>query len=162
MVSARSWSAADGALRLALLAAVLAVLAGFLGMHIFSGSQVVRASAEHSAIVAPAVIPGHSTASHAVSGHTTAGHSGTGHPGAATGHETPAPPSCVGGGGCGEQHTAHVSCTPAPSGASVGAPPPGTTLLAVQPRSAPLAAPATAYSYLPATPTPSELSISRT
>ncbi len=153
---ARSRSAAGGALRVALLTAVLAVLAGFLGMHIFSGSQVVRASAEHSAADAPADAAGHSTASHAASGHTTAGH-----PGTATRHETPAPPSCVGG-GCGEQHTAHVSCTPAPAGASVGAPAPGATLLALQPRSAPSADPATAYSYLPATPTPSELSISRT
>ena len=156
MVATRSRSAAGGALRVALLAAVLAVLAGFLGMHIFSGSQVVRASAEHSAADAPANAAGHGTASHAASGH-----SGTGHSGSATRHETPAPPSCDGG-GCGEQHTAHVSCTPVPSGASVGAPPPGTTLLAVQPRSAPSADPATAYSYLPATPTPSELSISRT
>jgi len=131
MVAARSRHPAAGLFRAALLAAVLAVLAGLLGMHVISGS--------HNALDAHASAAVEHSAAH-----------------------TAAPPSCGCGGDCGDQPSAHVSCTPAPSGASLSAPPPGGTLLAVRPRTAPVADPATAYSYLPATPTPNELSISRT
>jgi len=121
--------------RFGLLALVLAVLAGLLGMHVFVGAHGAHASATPSA---------------------------TDHSHPAVHHETPVPPSCGCGGSCGEQQTAHASCTPAPSGATLSAPPAGTTLLAVQPRTTTAAGPARTYSYLPATPTPNELSISRT
>lgn len=125
-------------LRVGLLAGILAIVAGLLGMHVLAGfhgtdSHRAHASTEHVAVEGPAAH-----------------------------HETPTPPSCGCGGGCGEQHTAHASCTPAPSGASLSAPLPGTTLLAVQPRSAAGMDQPPGYSYFPATPTPSELSISRT
>lgn len=166
MVAARRRHPAAGLFRVALLATVLAVLAGLLGMHVFSDSHVAHSAAAVEDSVAEARAPVESAdaaaASHSTSGHSANGHAAASHPGTATRHETPAPPSCGCGGDCGDQTSAHVSCTPAPSGASLSAPPPGTTLLAVQPRTAPPADPATAYSYLPATPTPNELSISRT
>nr|WP_283810508.1 DUF6153 family protein [Arthrobacter sp. C9C5] len=132
-----------------MLAGILAVLAGLLGMHVLAGTHGAHASAAYTQ-TAPA------------SDHAASGHAASDHTGPATHHETPTPASCVCGGGCGEQHAAHTSCTPAPSGASLSAPLPGTTLLAVQPRSAAEVDQLPAYSYLPTTPTPNELSISRT
>lgn len=149
MIAAPRHDPASSLLRFALLAAVLAGLAGLLGMHVFVGAHGTHASATHSATgeqAAPAA------SAHLASDHSRpAAHS-----------ETPEPPSCGCGGACGEQQAAHGSCTPAPSGASLSAPPPGTALLAVQPRVAPAADLAPTHSHLPATPTPRELSISRT
>ena len=169
MVAARTRHHAAGLVRAALLAAVLAVLAGLLGMHVFSASHAAHASAAGApsgeVALAAASGPsasGHAEAGHSGSGHSTAGHPASTHPGTAPRHKTPAPPSCGGAGDCGGQSSTHVSCTPAPSGASLHAPAPGTTLLAVQPRTAPSAEPASACSHHPATPTPNELSISRT
>lgn len=130
-------------LRVALLAGIAAVIAGLLGMHVFSVVHGASASTGHPA----------------AESQTTAA---AGHPGPAAHHETPTPPSCVCGGGCGEQHAAHASCTPAAPTASLSAPPPGTTLLTVLPWSGAEPDRLPAYSYRPATPTPSELSISRT
>ena len=159
MVAAHTRHHAAGLVRAALLATVLAVLAGLLGMHVLSASHAAHAAAAGapSGEVALAAASGHAASGHSDSGHAAAKHAGT-----SPSHETPAPPSCGCGGDCGGQSSAHVSCTPAPSGASLSAPAPGTTLMAVQPRTEPLAAPATAHSHQPATPTPIELSISRT
>jgi len=155
MVTASMRRPAAALTRAALLSAVLAVLAGLLGMHVFAVAPASHASIWPSAAGTDAA----STASN----EPAPGHPESGHPGPAALHETPAPTSsCVCGGDCGEQHTAHATCTPAPSGASLSAPPPGTTVLADQPRTAPAADQVRRYSYLPATPTPSELSISRT
>lgn len=154
MTEASKHDPAAGLLRFALLAGILAVLAGLLGMHVLAGTQGAHASAEH---VQTAPASGHSASFHAAAGHTAPAHTGQ-----AIHHETPTPPSCVCGGGCGEQHAAHTSCTPAPSGASLSAPLPGTTLLTFRPRSAAEVDQLAANSYLPSTPTPNELSISRT
>jgi hypothetical protein len=145
---------AAGPLCFALLAGILAVLSGVLGMHVLAGTHGAHASAEH--------IQAAPTSGHAASDHTASAHAASAHTRQAIRHETPTPPSCVCGGGCGEQQAAHTSCTPAPSGASLSAPLPGTTLLAVQPRSAAEVDQLPANSYLPSTPTPNEMSISRT
>lgn len=154
MAKAPKHNAATGLLRFAWLAGILAVLGGLLGMHVLAGPHGAHASAEHIQ-TAPA-------SGHAAPDHTAAVHAASARTGQGSHHETPTPPSCVCGGGCGEQHAAHTSCTPAPSGASLSVPLPGTTLLAVQPRSAAEVDQLPANSYLPATPTPNELSISRT
>lgn len=172
MIAAPRHAPAAGLRRFGLLALVLAVLAGLLGMHVFVGAHGAHASATPSAtgaqaVPADAAASAHSTSVHSTSVHSAAGHSAaaqmaSGHSRPAVHHETSGPPSCGCGGACGEQQTAHTSCMPAPSGTSLSAPTPGTTLLAVQPRITTATRPASAYSYLPATPTPNELSISRT
>ena len=145
-------------LRFALLAGVLAVLAGLLGMHVLAGAQGAHASTGYSAVEAQAAV---AASSHAASVHGASAHSAPSS-GTAAHYVTTTPPSCICSGDCREQHAAHASCTPAPSGASLSAPLPGTTLLAVRPRSATEVDQLPAYSYLPSTPTPNELSISRT
>lgn len=170
--------------RAALLTGLLAVIAGFLGMHILSGSHGLHGQAS------PAVSIEHSpahTAGQAPSGDTAghpAGHSGHGAagtvsqaydgpaaattapsvtPAAATVRGTQVPPSCECQGGCAEKPSAHINCTPSPAGASLSAPQPGTTPLGAQPWTALARADLlSSYAYLPGTPTPRDLSISRT
>lgn len=173
--------------RAALLTGLLAVIAGFLGMHILSGSHGIHGI--HGQ-VSPAVSlegsPAH-TAGQAPSGDAAShpdGHSGHGAagtfsqsydgpasattapsvtPAAATARGTQVPPSCVCQGGCAEKPSAHMDCTPFPGGASLSAPQPGTTLLGAQPWTVLARADRlSSYAYLPGTPTPRDLSISRT
>ena len=160
MVTASIPKPASALTRAALLSAILAVVAGLLGMHVLAGAHASHASIWPSGSGTDAA----STASdHTASGHPVSGHADSGHSGPAALHQTPEPTSsCVCAGDCGDQHAAHATCTPAPSGASLSAPPPGTAALTDQPRSTPATDQERPYSYLPATPTPSELSISRT
>lgn len=111
--------------RAALLAGILAVVAGFLGMHVLAP--------------APAAAQSHSVhGSHdAGSGLTAAG-------------------------GCAEKSAAHVDCTPSMAGTSLSAPPRGSAPLAIQSWTAAPEGRASDYAYVPASPTPSDLSISRT
>ena len=166
--------------RAALLTGLLAVIAGFLGMHILSASHGLHGQA--SPAVSIERLPAQ-TAGQAPSG-DTAGHSGHGAagtvsqaydgpaaattapsvtPAAATVRGTQVPPSCDCQGGCAEKPSAHINCTPSQAGASLSAPQPGTTALGAQPWTA-LARTdlLSSYAYLPGTPTPRDLSISRT
>lgn len=160
--------------RASLLAGLLAVIAGFLGMHIFSGSHgfhtqapppgSIQASAGHSA-GHPAGNPSHSAAgtfSQAYDGHAAAKTTPSVTPAAATIGGTQVPPSCDCQGGCADKPSAHIDCTPSPAGASLSAPQPGTALLETQPWSTARADRLSGYAYLPGTPTPRDLSISRT
>lgn len=165
MVTASIPKPASALTRAALMSAILAVVAGLLGMHVLAGAHASHASIwpSGSGTDAASTASDHTAFDHPASGHAASGHAESGHPGPAALHQTPEPTSsCVCGGDCGDQHVAHATCTPAPSGASLSAPPPGTTVLANQPRTTPATDQAQPYSHLPATPTPSELSISRT
>lgn len=120
--------------RAALLAGLLAVIAGFLGMHTRSDSHGVHGQSP-------------------VSGSYAA---------SAAAHTAPVPPSCVCQDGCTEKSSLHIGCTPSPAGASLSAPQPGTTPLAGLSRTAALTDLQPDYAYSPGTPTPRDLSISRT
>jgi hypothetical protein len=165
-----------------LLAALLAVIAGFLGMHVLSGSHGMHSqaplsgtaapAAEHAAAPAPA--PAHNThSSHgAHSGHqpgpTAPADSPAPHPSpdvlpaSVTVGGTEVPPSCVCQGGCAEKPAMHVGCTPSPAGATLSAPQPGAALPAARPWTAGRADLPSGYAYRPGTPSPNDLSISRT
>ena len=164
--------------RAALLTGLLAVIAGFLGMHVFSGSHgmhsihgqaspgvSIERSPAHTA-GHPAGHSGHGTAgtfSHAYDRPAAATTAPSGTPAAATVRGTHVPPSCVCQGGCAEKPSAHIDCTPSLGGASLTAPQPGTTLLGAHPRTVLARADRlSSYAYLPGTPTPRDLSISRT
>ncbi len=132
--------------RVVLLAGILAVIAGFLGMHILATSHGMH-------VQAPAGSHGHSAANHAGAPATAAVPALAG--------DTQAPPSC-GQGGCAGKSAVHIDCTPSVAGISLSAPPPGATVLEVQSRTAALAGPAAGYTFVPRSPSPSDLSISRT
>ena len=159
-----------------LLAALLAVIAGFLGMHILSGSHGMHSqappsgttghtAAEHPAAPAPAPAhgthAGHSTHSSHQAGSPAPPPSPDVIPAAVTVGGTEVPPSCVCQGGCAEP-AMHVGCTPSPAGATLSAPQPGAALPAARPWTAGRTDLPSGYAYRPGTPSPNDLSISRT
>lgn len=139
--------------RLSLVPLLLAIIGGIFGMHVLAGHHV-----QHGSLAAgPAVeaAPEHAAA---VDAHGTHAHSA-----AATSDnagQLPAGAACSSG-DCATMHAAPALCILSAAAGSLAAPPPGTS---PQPHSSPAAAAATAggYPYLPGTPTPAELCISRT
>jgi hypothetical protein len=156
-VRARVLSAA--LLRAGLLAAVLAIVAGIFGMHVMT--------AHHSSPAAHAAVE-HSHAGHAAGGQS-AGDAAVGHsharqaPGSAAGHTAvsaafSAAESCSSG--CPGAQEAGAPCVPLAKTASLAVvPPQGGT---AQPAPAANTGDAAGYSFIPSSPTPCELSISRT
>ncbi len=160
-----------------LLAGLLAVVLGLLGMHVLAGSHGMHAQAASASSPAgqdtTGQNPGHPTGhgSHdatvrdsvQVPDATGAGRAESWlTPASATGGGTDVPPSCVCQGGCAEKPTVHAGCTPSPAGASLSAPQPGSTFLDGESWTAARADLPSGYAYLPGTPTPRDLSISRT
>ena len=144
--------------RTALLAGILAVIAGIFGMHVMTGNHAAHSHQSLGTASAPAaaVPTGHRS-------HTTpapaADHAK---------HQALVPPAadasaqCSCSGSCSGMQAMGAACTPSAKTASFTAPPPGDSGLAVDTGAGfSLAAPAT-YSYLPGSPSPGDLSISRT
>ena len=72
------------------------------------------------------------------------------------------PPSCVSTGETGEMSAPHASCIPAPATAGLSAPPPGATSFSGPEPATDTGRVLHAYAHVPGSPTPGELSISRT
>lgn len=155
MTAATPTGTASALRRAVLLAGILAVIAGFLGMHIFSGSH-----GAHSQELPPGSA-GQAAAAHPAAS-TSAAPPVPVMPASVTVGGTQVPPSCTCPGGCADKSAVHIDCTPSPAGASLSAPPPGTTPLAVQSRTAAMAVREPDQTYRPGTPSPRDLSISRT
>jgi hypothetical protein len=152
-------------LRAGLLAAVLAIVAGIFGMHVMTADHASHAAHAGDA-KAPATYAasGHSHAGHAA-GDAAVAHSDAGH--AAAGHAAGQPAVSA-------AFSAAESCSSACPGAQEAGAPciplAKTASLAVLPPQAGTAGPvpaantrdAAGYSFIPPSPTPCELSISRT
>ncbi|MEY9776331.1 hypothetical protein [Arthrobacter sp. MW3 TE3886] len=160
-----------------LLVGLLAIVAGFLGMHIMTGmhgahaTTAVTSSAEAAG---PSSRPETNLASHPAA---HAPHAGT------TAHDSMAPAasatagpepsgntkaaapsaSCVCQSSCTDPASMHSACVPSAAVTSLAAPPPGMAPDSLHNPDTPGdAAAVRAYSYLPASPSPGDLSISRT
>lgn len=148
--------------RAGLLAGILAVLAGILGMHVITGSHSMHSPAALTAAAGTGAGHTHSAAAHdhadpAITNASPAQLSSDGHmaPGIVV-EQCSCSDSCAG------MHTMTVSCTPTGKTGSLAAPLPGTSVVGVNSdTSGPGAVPGS-YSYLPGCPSPGELSISRT
>lgn len=159
------------------LAGLLAVVLGLLGMHVLGGSHGMHAPAASApATSGPAATgpeAGH-PAGHGTHGATVRGSvqvpaaPGTARaaraltPALATVGGTEVPPSCVCQDGCAEKQAVHAGCTPSPAGASLSAPQPGSAFLDGESWTAARADHPACYAYVPGTPSPRDLSISRT
>jgi len=139
-----------------LLAGLLAVVLGLLGMHVLAGSHGMHAQAAPSASTATSTVLHSDARVHAAHAEPSVT------PGSVTIGGTEVPPSCICQGGCAEKPTVHAGCTPSPAGASLSAPQPGSTFLDGESWTAARADLPSGYAYLPGTPTPRDLSISRT
>lgn len=129
----------------AVMAVVLAVMAGILGMHVMTAAHSAHTS--HAALQAADSSP-------------AADMHGSAH----RGHATATPPSramesCFGS--CPEMQDAGPMCVLLAKTASLTVFPPDGTAH-VEPSHAAGASPAALYSYIPTSPTPCDLSISRT
>lgn len=147
--------------RAGLFAAALAIIAGLFGMHVMTGAH-----SRHSSLGVPAIItPGGHTGAAAAAGHAVHPASGTFRAHAAAGiSEATRTPEQLGS--CSESgngpYAMTGSCLPSVNTGSLSAPPPGRTVFGI-------IAPAQAVgticgdrSHPPRTPSPGELSISRT
>ena len=158
----------------ALLTGLLGIIAGLLGMDILAGlhgthSQAAHAGPAHSS-AATAATPHAMPADHAHAGHSPATEATAAGPVAAstvtaasvTVDGTPMPASCTCQGGCAEKPALHLDCTPSGSSATLSAPPPCTTVVQTQPWATAVAGNPVPSAHIPGSPTPNDLSISRT
>ena len=157
-----------------LLAATLAVIAGLLGMHVLTAGHashgpVAQGMDTHSA--ASHSMASHSMASHsadspaAPAGAAAVVHSAVGdHPGHAAAPASTDPPALAPGtcgNSCPGAQESGAPCVPSVPGGSVTVLPPQATL-AVLPLLPAAGNPGSSYGYLPPSPSPCDLSISRT
>ena len=159
-----------------LLVGLLAVMAGFLGMHIMTGMHGAHAM---TAVTSSAETAGSSSrpetnlaphpAAHALQERTM------GHDSVAPRPATPAGPdltadsraaapaaSCVCQSNCADAASMHSACVPSAAMTSLAAPPPGTAPASMHNPDTHGDAAVRAYFYRPASPSPGDLSISRT
>lgn len=144
--------------RAALLAAVLALIAGIFGMHIMTVTHDM-----HSAAMAPAGPAAHHDSS-------AAGHPGEHMPGSSSapgmsGAEDEAGTrsvQCTGPDGCTSMQAMTADCTLSAKTGSLDAPLPGTGIIARITSTGPAGAVSARWAHLPGSPSPGELCISRT
>lgn len=160
-----------------LLMGLLAIVAGFLGMHIMTGMHGAHAMTTLISSTEPAGKSSRTATSLASHPASPAPHAGT------TAHDTMAPAatatagpgpagnnssaapsaSCTCQSSCTDPASMHSACVPSAAVTSLTAPPPGTTPSSIHnPDTHGDAAAVRAYSYLPTSPSPGDLSISRT
>lgn len=152
-MTARTRVLSAALLRAGLLAAVLAIVAGIFGMHVMAAHS---SHAGHPAVVQP-------QAADPAAGHPAAGHTHTGdtagHPaGHAAVANFSAAESCSSG--CPGAQEAGAPCIPLAKTASFAVVPPQAGTAGPAPTAT--ARGTVGYSYIPSSPTPCDLSISRT
>jgi hypothetical protein len=154
--------------RTGLLAGILAVLAGILGMHVLTGTHSMHSpaaltaalTADASAATAhTGAAAGHGHAAHGAAA-TSPTHVASGKQVTASSSVEPCPCSCSDS--CASTHTMTASCTPSGKTGSISVPLPGTAVFDVISNARAPGAVPVSYSYLPGGPSPGELSISRT
>ena len=143
--------------RAGLIGAVLAIIAGIFGMHVLTGTHAMHSPASATAAAAArtaAVPPGHA-------GHPAAPGTFSGPASAEQDRPGAGAEQCSESGDCTSMQAMTVACTPSAKTASMAAPPPGTLLLGIS-NTAARGIGTVHWSYLPDSPSPCELSISRT
>ncbi|MDN4643411.1 hypothetical protein [Arthrobacter sp. PsM3] len=144
--------------RAGLFTAVLALIAGIFGMHVMTATHAM-----HSPPMAAASVG----APHESS---PAGHPGEHPPGPSSAPGLPAAQDeagarsgqCADSGDCTSMESMSAACTPSAKTSSLAAPLPGTGIIARQPGAGTPSTISARRSYLPGSPSPGELCISRT
>ncbi|MBD1538897.1 hypothetical protein HC749_12035 [Arthrobacter sp. S13_S34] len=149
-------------LRAGLLAVVMAVVAGIFGMHVMTADHSSHAAHADVALAAGDSAVGHTPGGHSAAEHTAVGHSHAGHAATLTdavGAAFTASASCSAG--CPDVREEGASCTPlAKTGSLAAVPPPASPTALLAPVFGTHGA--AGYSFVPPSPTPCDLSISRT
>ncbi|WP_457972967.1 hypothetical protein [Arthrobacter sp. D1-17] len=150
--------------RAGLLAGLLAIIAGIVGMHVLTGPHTIHMAGSTAAVQTHHVVTNQmATESAGHGGHDSHHNPRTIAAGASTAN-FPAPTSdtfsCIGGDPCAGMSAMGGSCIPSGSTGSLAAPPPATVAFAADSQ-APEAA-VSGYAYLPESRSPADLCISRT
>ena len=144
--------------RAGLLTAVLALIAGIFGMHVMTATH-----ATHSPATADATVSDHHGSSPAgLAGEHPAGPSSDPHVHAAQDEAGARTVQCTDSNTCTSTQSMTVDCTPSAKTASLAAPLPGTGIIARNTNAGTQSHVGTLWSYLPGSPSPGELCISRT
>ncbi|WP_144662979.1 hypothetical protein [Paenarthrobacter nicotinovorans] len=144
--------------RAGLVTAVLVIIAGIFGMHVMTATHAM-----HSPASATAAADAHTTeASPDHTGHPAEPGTVPDHASAGQGMAGVAVEQCSESGDCTSMQAMTVACTPSAKTASMAAPPPGTLELQISNNAAAAGAVTGQCSYLSGSPSPCELSISRT
>ena len=138
------------------LVAILALIAGILGMHVITVNHSM-----HIAAAATASPKGAAHTSSAIDSHDGHdGHRRRPHPALEQDATAQPPKPCPGT--CHSIRVTAASCTLSATGGTMSAPLPGSTVFGAIPDADHAGSVPRPYSYLPGSPTPGELSISRT
>lgn len=140
-----------------LLAAVLALIAGVLGMHIVAGPHSLHAAAPPTTTMSDGALPGHAGAPL----HANHPSPDSAQP-ADEGAGTTARAVCSCPGNCPAGHVMAGSCVPSAATATLAAPIPDRSPVVPSAFQIAAADGLPPWSYLPRSPSPGELSISRT
>lgn len=144
--------------RAGLLAAVLALIAGIFGMHVMTTTHAM-----HSPATAAAAVSAHHNSS-------PAGHTGEHAQGRSSAPDKPGVQDetsartvqCTDSGNCTSMQAMTEACTPSAKSGSLAAPLPGAWVIARSTNTGALTHASAGWSYLPGSPSPGELCISRT
>ena len=144
--------------RAGLFTAVLALIAGIFGMHVMTATHAI-----HSQATAAATVSAHHASS-------PTGHAGEHPPAPSSAPEMPAAQDhagartvqCTDSNHCNSTQSTTAACTPSTKKGSLAAPLPGTGIIDRNANAGTQSTISTPWSYLPGSPSPGELCISRT
>ena len=144
--------------RAGLFAAVLALIAGIFGMHVMTATHAM-----HSPATAAATVSAHH-------GSSPAGRAGAHPPGPSSSPDVHAAQDeagartvqCTDSNNCTSMQSMTAACTPSAKTGSLAAPLPGTGIITRNPTTGTQSTISALWSYLPGSPSPAELCISRT
>jgi hypothetical protein len=170
MATAFRHHAADALRRGLLLLGLIAIVAGFLGMHIMAGLHgahamtAMAASADSSSRFVDGPASHSATSAHdSIALAPAPDPSATAGPGLEGNHASAGPSAlCVCQAECTDPASVHSACVPSAAVSTLAAPPPGTAPTSLQNPDTRGTGAVRAYAYLPGGPSPGDLSISRT
>ena len=140
-------------LRAGIIAGILAIVAGIFGMHVMTGNHTA-----HS----PAVASSPAGAGGAHTDHQPADDHSAVETSAFQGELSAVPEACTCSGDCTSFQSMGAACVPSAKTGTLSAPQPGTLGLAFDAGNGLPSTVSASYTYLPGSPSPGELSISRT
>ena len=148
-------------LDIGLLVTVMALIAGVLGMHVMTGLHTQHAMTTAATMVISVETVDHGTAAHDHHG-GGAGTTDAQAAGPAAGPAAGGPAQCACSGNCSTEHAMGASCVPSTATSVLAAPLPDTSTTVPSSFRPVATGTSTLWSYLPGSPSPGELSISRT
>lgn len=164
-MAAHRTMAGSALLTASLLATILAIIAGILGMHVMTGTHSAHSTAVVSAGMTdtsppPTSTPGSEASGHA--GHLVSSPQPTALQELSASNEEASAAQCSCSGNCSNEHSMSASCIPTVATGGLAAPAPDDAVSITAQSAATTITARVPWSYRPGSPSPGDLSISRT